>query len=103
MDRDTTVDGYAQMDACQKDNFELFAADGTGTVNEGADICPGKQQVADYTWALLNSDTRLAIVDDNPDTMDVVELTNTELIIKETKPNTSGTPVTYAWTLKNIK
>lgn len=101
--KDTTIDIYSEMEECDKDDFILFASNGTGTIDENANKCTDDQQIENFTWALLNNDTKLAVVDSNPDTMDVVELTTSQLKLKLTKPSSSGTPITTIQTYKNIK
>lgn len=101
--KDTTIDTYSTMEQCDKDDFILFANDGTCTVDENANKCSYDAQIESFTWALLYNDTKLAIVDDNPDTMNVEELTSTDLKLKLTKLNSSGTPVIALYTYKNIR
>lgn len=100
--QDTTIDLYSQMDECDKDDFMEFAANGTSTMDENTNKCPGYSQIEHATWALLNNDTKLAIVDSNPDTMDL-EITSMEMKMKLTRSNSSGVPIIYKWTHKNIK
>lgn len=102
MGKDTSIDIYSQMDECDKDDFMQFAADGKATMDENTNKCPDDAQVETATYALLNNDTKLAIVDSNPDTFDL-EISTTQMKLKITKPNTSGTPVTTIQTYKNIK
>jgi hypothetical protein len=102
MGKDSTMDLYTQEDECDKDDFILFADNGKVTIDEAANKCPDDQQIETANWVLLNSDSRLAIVDSNPDTFDV-EIASTQFKLKLTLPNSSGTPVTYIETYKNIK
>jgi hypothetical protein len=102
MGKDTTIDVYKDLQACEKDDFVLFIDNGTSTKDENTNVCTGKPQVMTITWALLNNDTRLALVDSNPDTFDL-DLSSTQMKIKQTKPNSSNVPVTYLFTYKNIK
>jgi hypothetical protein len=102
MGKDTSEDEYSKKDACEKDNFLIFASNGTVTVDEGANKCSGHSQTSTFPWALLDNDTRLALVDSNPDTVNL-EITSTQMKLKLTAPNSSGDPVTYVETYKNIK
>jgi hypothetical protein len=103
MGKDTTVDLYAvDMDECDKDDFVLFITDGKGTIDENTNKCTDDNQVENFTWALLNSDSRLALVDSNPDTFDV-EITSAQFKIKFTGLNNSGDTIYYVDTYKNIK
>ncbi len=102
MGKDTTADLYADMDDCEKDDFIQFASDGTVTRDENLEKCPGNPQSATLTWKLMENDTKIAIYDNNPDTLDL-EVSGTEMKFKQTKTNTSGMPVTYFDVYKNIK
>lgn len=101
MGKDTTVDLYSQMPECDKDDFILFAANGTTTIDENTNKCPDDNQVEHATWALLNNDTKMALVDSNPDTFDV-EISSAEWKIKAMGTNSSGDPITFRYTYKNI-
>lgn len=103
MGKDTTIDLYAEMDECDKDDFVIFGADGIATIDESANKCAHDEQVETADWALLDNDTRLALVDSNPDTFDIMELTATQLKFKKTEENSSGIPVSWISTFKNIK
>lgn len=102
MGKDTTADLYNEMDECGKDDFVLFASDGTCTIDENANKCPGDNQVESADWTLLVNDTKLALADSNPDTFEV-EISSMQFTLKITKPNSSGAPVTWIDTYKNIK
>lgn len=102
MGKDTTADLYAEMDECDKDDFILFSADGKATIDENTNKCPGDQQIETATWVLLANDTRLALIDSNPDTFDV-NITNTLFTITHKGLNTSGDTITYTDSYKNIK
>lgn len=100
--KDTTMDVYSQMKECDKDDFYIFASNGKASVDENTNKCADDNQVETAPWVLLNNDTKLAIPDDNPDTFDL-EITSMQMIWKQTKLNTSGVPVIYTSTFKNIK
>ncbi len=102
MGKDTTADVYGQTDECDRDDFMTFAGNGRATVDEGANKCPDDKQTESAPWVLLNNDTKLAVVDDNPDTVDL-EITSMQMKWKQIKPNSSGLPVTYVGIYKNIK
>lgn len=102
MGKDTTFDYFPEMDQCEKDDFVQFADDGTGTIDENTNKCAHDNQVENFTWALLDNDTRLALVDSNPDTFDIVELTTEHLKFKTVWTNSSGIPITDVYTYKNI-
>ncbi|MCB9046069.1 MAG: lipocalin family protein [Chitinophagales bacterium] len=100
--KDTTADLYADMDDCEKDDFIQFAADGTVTRDENTNKCTGHPQSATMTWKLMDNDTRIAIYDNNPDTMGL-EVTTAQMKFTLTQPNSSNVPVTYVDIYKNIK
>jgi hypothetical protein len=99
---DSTADLYSQRKECDKDDFIFFYDDGKATIDEGANKCPDDAQIETAHWTLLDNDSKLAIVDDNPDTMNL-EITNTQMKLMIVKLNSSGLPVTYVGTYKNIK
>jgi len=100
--KDTTVDLFAAVAACEKDDFILFHANTTGTLDENTDKCSWDSQIENFVWALLENDSKIALVDSNPDTFSL-EITNAEYKIRSTRANSSGVPVTYISTYKNIK
>ncbi len=101
MGKDTILDFYIAMDICEKDDVMTFAGNGTATMDEGANKCSWDNQIETATWVLLDNNTKIAIADSNPDTMGL-DISNTQLKLTLTKPNSSGTPVTYVSTYKNI-
>lgn len=101
MGKDSTEDIFDEMKDCEKDDIVTYTGDGKSVKDESANVCPGKSQTSNATWALLNNDTRLAIVDSNPDTFDL-DISSTQMKLKYTE-NSSGTAVTYALIFKNIK
>ena len=102
MGTDTTADLFAQEDECDKDDFVLYFSNGTATIDENTNKCADDDQVGTLKWALQNNDTRLALIDANPDTFDL-EASPTVMKIKMMKPNSSGVPVRFVWSYKNIK
>jgi len=103
MGEDTTVDLYSQMDDCDKDDFILFAANGNGTIDENTNKCIDDQQIENFSWMLLNNDTKLALIDSNPDTVAISQITASQMVLTQVKPNSSGSPVTTIRTYKNIR
>jgi hypothetical protein len=103
MGQDTIIDLYPSMAACEKDNVVRFQSNGTGTEDEKTNVCNGEPQIGNFTWVLLNNETRLALVDGNPDTFDVVQISDAQWKFKKTNLNTSGQTVTLTWTYQNIK
>jgi hypothetical protein len=102
MGTDTTIDLFAQEDDCDKDDFVLYFSNGTATIDENTNKCADDDQVGSLKWELQNNDTRLALVDANPDTFDL-EATPTQIKISMTAPNSSGIPMHLVWTYKNIR
>lgn len=81
----------------------FFFDDGSCTQDENTDKCANDQQVEHASWYFLDNDTKLAIIDDNPDTMSVVSLTTNELKLQSVGQNALGIPITWTMTWKNIK
>lgn len=102
MGADTTMDLYSQLADCEKDDFLTFADDGKATIDESANKCAHDPQIETGSWVLLSSDTKLAIIDNNPDTMDL-EITSTQMTLRQVKPNTSGNLITYIDIYRNIR
>ena len=76
-----TVDVYAQLAACEKDNEVEFKADGTLIDDEGALKCdPADPQQEVGTWALTQNDTHLTVSGTDGDfDAEIVELTGSTL------------------------
>ncbi len=79
-----TVDMYAAMQPCEKDDLIEFLASGSVTMKEGATKCdPADPDTSPGgAWALLNSDKQLRIIDGDTTLMDVVELNASSLKVK---------------------
>lgn len=57
-----TSDRLADMEACDKDNFITFQADGKLLYDEGTQKCdPDDPQTDPGTWALLDNETKMSI------------------------------------------
>jgi hypothetical protein len=72
--------------ACELDNLQRFAANGTYTVDEGATKCDPSdpQTFASGTWAFTNNETKLKITEGaDVSEVDIVELTATKVVVKE--------------------
>jgi len=52
------VDVTAQVPTCFKDNTILFVANGTGTINEGANVC-APASPSSFTWVFQNIGTQI--------------------------------------------
>ncbi len=87
--KSATIDGAdasAFIEACQKDNILVFAAAGTGSVNEGATKCnSGDPDSIPFTWIFNSGETILEvsieIIAGGSSTMTIRSLTETELIL----------------------
>jgi hypothetical protein len=103
MGQDTIIDLYPSMAACEKDNVVRFLSNGTLIEDEKSNLCFGQSQVSQFPWALLNNDTRIALVDSNPDTFDIIQITDAQWTFEKKTLNSSGMQVTGTWTYQNIK
>lgn len=85
---DTTYDFFADMEACEKDDFMTFGTDGNGSEDEGATKCdPADDQTTSGKWSFYDNETKLIItVDGDADTADIVELTESTLKLKYSEP-----------------
>src|ERR1044071_10258564 len=101
MGLDTTFDAYPFEKDCTKDDVIRYRANNKGTVEEGANVCPGHSKTSDFEWGLLDNDTRMYAIDDNPDTADL-EVNSTQMKLKLKKTNSSGSVTTAVYTYKNI-
>jgi len=83
---DSTYDGMADMEACEKDNFYTFLGGGVAKMDEGATKCDASDpQTETGTWALLNNETKLAINGAGvTDTADILELNGSTLKLQAT-------------------
>jgi hypothetical protein len=92
-----TIDGYAGLQACQKDNFLKFNADLTMTYDEGGTKCSTTAtQAKPGTWSLNAAETQLTTIDPsvasgsigNTIVADVLQITATTLQVKTTNTQT---------------
>ncbi|MCB0699838.1 MAG: lipocalin family protein [Chitinophagales bacterium] len=100
--KDTSADLYVDLKDCEKDDYVEFFSGGTVTKNENTNKCSGNPQSSTFTWKLMDNDTRIAIYDNNPDTLDL-EINSSIMKLSMVKINNSGLIVTYISTYKNIK
>lgn len=82
-----TTDEYAQLDACEKDNYFQFKADKKLLINEGKDKCdPTDDQEVTGAWDLNSDQTKLTISDPSSSSLsiqgDILELTASTLKVK---------------------
>src|SRR5690242_16478785 len=55
-------DASSLTSACQRDNIYVFAANGSGTANEGASKCNASDpDSVPFTWNFLTSETQLYV------------------------------------------
>jgi hypothetical protein len=102
----TFGDVSAQIPACYKDNLITFVSNGTGNVNEGANVCVPSTAGA-FTWAFQSNETMLNIsatlFPGGSSTFTLVSLTETNLVISQpvTLPPPISATVTVEFTLKH--
>ena len=51
----------SSVNDCLKDNLIVFVSNGTGTVNESANVCPNASQSTPFTWNFTNNESDLTI------------------------------------------
>lgn len=72
-------DFFAQMDACDKDDIQIFMSNKTGTMDEGATKCDANDpQTESFTWSFNADETKITI---DGDEATLEELTATTLKI----------------------
>lgn len=87
-----TIDQYAMMDACEKDDILYFNSDKTILDDEGATKCDPSdpQSMSGGTWELTDNDTKLAINDDGDIfDLDIISLTADVMSIEITEYDSS--------------
>ncbi|HWB24657.1 MAG TPA: lipocalin family protein [Chitinophagaceae bacterium] len=59
-----SLDVYDSIPDCVKDNFYIFASEGTATIDEGATKCDSSDpQTTTGNWKLLENNTKLQTID----------------------------------------
>ena len=97
------TDVTAQVPACFKDNTMLFVANGTGTINEGANVCSPAAPPS-FTWVFQNNGNELnmstPIVSGGSGVFTIVLLNDVNLIVSQsmTIPSIPTGPVTVELT-----
>jgi len=82
------ADVSAFLQTCQKDNILVFAAAGTGTLDEGATKCnSGDPQSNPFTWNFATNETVLhvsaVLFTGGSSDFDIVSLTDTQLVLSQ--------------------
>ncbi len=82
------VDVTASIPGCQKDNTLAFAANGSGTSDEGATKCSSTDpQSSTFTWSFQNNETTLfissPILSGGGNTFNIMSLTESELVLSQ--------------------
>lgn len=81
----STVDQYAQLDPCEKDNLIKLDANGTATNLPGATKCDPSEPNSEPagTYVMQNNNTKMMMIDMGDTTVaDVITLNTTTLSIK---------------------
>ena len=80
-------DVTAQVPACFKDNVMVFAINGTGTINEGANVCASPAP-STFTWTFQNNGTEInlntPIVSGGSTVFTIVLLNDATLTVSQT-------------------
>ena len=81
------IDVTAQVPACFKDNVMVFAINGTGTINEGANVCASPAP-STFTWTFQNTGTQInlntTIVSGGSTLFTIVTLNDATLVVSQT-------------------
>ena len=86
-----SVDLYAQLPACEKDNVVQVKSDGTYLVDEGSTKCAptDPQTVETGNWSFTNNETKLNILGES---FDIISLSATTLVLKQDRAASGGLP-----------
>ena len=94
----------SQVPACIKDNIYVFASNGTGTINESANVC-APSSAGTFTWSFQNNETMLqlsaALFPGGSSSFTLVSLTEINLVISQLMTITPLPPTTIEITLKH--
>jgi hypothetical protein len=82
------IDVSGLLQTCQKDNVYVFAAAGTGTLDEGAAKCDqGDPQTISFNWNFESNETILnvstALIAGGGNKFTIVSLTETQLVVSQ--------------------
>src|SRR5438477_9060268 len=82
------TDVSAFLQTCQKDNILVFAAAGTGTLDEGATKCnSGDPQSSPFTWSFASNETILhvsaTLFTGGTSDFNIVTLNETQLVLSQ--------------------
>ncbi len=87
----TTVDFYALMPACEKDDITFLQTDGKVLKDEGPSKCDPYDPQSEIigSWRLVDNGTKLEFTDEDGEVsvMTIVSLTTDELILEQTEYN----------------
>ena len=82
----TDVSNTPQI-SCFKDNIITFSANGSGSINEGVDIC-APTTAGPFTWNFISNETQLYIsaplVSSGSNTFTLVSINETNLVVSQT-------------------
>jgi hypothetical protein len=97
-------DFYAHTDTCSKDGYRRFEAPHTTSYDEGPTKCnPNNDQTQIGYWEFSNSDELLKITDPSiSDTYTIVELTESNLKMTRTLPQSTGLNLIQTFVYKTI-
>jgi len=95
------IDVTAQVPACFKDNTMLFAANGTGTINENTIVCTPASP-ANFTWVFQNNGTQISLntplVSGGSGVFTIVLLNDVSLVVSQTMTIAPAPPTTVELT-----
>jgi hypothetical protein len=95
--RDGIIDNPIGLEACAYDDLITFHNDGSGTLDQGADLCdPGFPQTQSFDWKFYNNETQLEY---GGEMHTILTLDETQLSIY-TEEDSGGTPVRYMLTYR---
>ena len=94
-------DVTAQVPACFKDNTMVFVANGTGTINEGANVC-SPASPANFTWTFQSNGGEInmstPLVSGGSGVFTIVKLNEVTLIVSQQMTIAPNPPTTVELT-----
>lgn len=97
------IDVTSQVPLCFRDNTILFVANGTGTINEGTNVCTPASP-SSFTWTFQNNGSQIALstplVSGGSGVFTIVTLNDVNLVVSQsmTIPSIPTGPVTVELT-----
>lgn len=98
------MDITASVPSCYKDNVIVLNTDGSGNVNEGADVC-SPSNAGNFTWSFQSNETQLNVSANlfpgGNGVINIVSLTETNLVVSQEMTIAPFPPTVVEVTMKH--